>query len=428
MTTAMTTGHRSAVTDRARTATGGASVGLAWSAAGLVTWTFAGYPLLAWAQAALRPRPVAADDAYAPTVSVVIPAFNEARVIGDKVTSVVAADHAGGRPEVIVVDDGSTDGTADLVTRAGHPGVRVLRQPQRSGKAAAVNRGVVAASGEIIVLSDASALFDPAALRRAVPLFADPQIGVVVGSVRLLDDHTGVARPAGLYWRLQQRLAQWESRTGSTVGVNGNFFAFRRSTFEPLAPDIINDEFTMAMRQAAAGRRVVVGEGVATIDRASASMTAEYGRRARITAGRLQWVTSAEGRRHPLLFRLASHKLSRAAVPPAFALLLAATVVRAVQAGDAGRAPRPSDLLALRGTGAWTWVAAQLALWGAGATGVALERRAGRVPGPLRVPAFLASTTVAGLAGLGRHLTRRQSVLWVTASQHAGHGPPETES
>lgn len=411
---------RPAATDIVRAAAGGTAVGLAWSAAGLVTWTFAGYPLFAWATATVRPRPVAIDRAHTPTVSVVIPAFNEAGVIVDKVASVLAADYPAGRCEVLVVDDGSSDGTAELVAQSGYRDVRVLRQPQRTGKAAAVNRGVAAASGDIIVLSDASALFDEAALRRAVPLFADPQIGVVVGSIRVLDEQSGVARPAGLYWRLQQRLAQWESRTGSTVGVNGNFFAFRRETFAPLAPDIINDEFTMAMRHAAAGRRVVAGEGVATFDRASASMTAEYGRRARITAGRLQWATSAEGRRHPLLFRLASHKLSRAAVPPAFVVLLAATVGRALLAGRPDRDARPSDLIALRGTGAWAWVGAQVLFWGAGAAGIAIERRTGgRVPGALRIPAFLASTTVAGLAGLSRHLTRRQSVLWTTASPHA---------
>lgn len=404
------------MTDIARTAAGAVPVGLAWSAAGLVAWTFAGYPLLTWAHAAVRPRAVAADPSHAPTISVVIPAFNESEVIVDKVASVVGADYPAGLREVIVVDDGSSDDTADLVTRAGYRGVRVLRQPERAGKAAAVNRGVAAASGAIVVLSDASALFDQAALRRTVPLFADPQIGVVVGSIEVLDEHTGVARPAGLYWRLQQRLAQWESRTGSTVGVNGNFFAFRRETFVPLAPDTINDEFTMAMRQAAAGRRIVTGEGITTFDRASVSMAAEYGRRARITAGRLQWATSAEGRRHPLLFRLASHKLSRAAVPPAFVVLLGATLARALQADRREDGSGPWDLLALRGAGAWAWVVAQLVFWFAGAAGIALERRDRRVPGALRVPAFLASTTVAGLAGVGRHVTGRQTVLWATAT------------
>jgi hypothetical protein len=159
-------------------------------------------------------------------------------------------------------------------------------------------------------------------------------------------------------------------------------------------------------------------------------MAAEYGRRARITAGRLQWATSPEGRRHPLLFRLASHKLSRAAVPPAFVVLLGATMARALQAGRRDRGTGPSDLLALRGAGAWAWVVAQLVFWSAGAAGIALERRDRRVPGALRVPSFLASTTMAGLAGVGRHLTGRQTVLWATASgrppgaRSPAHDPP----
>lgn len=408
-----------AATGIVRTATGGAAVGLAWAAAGLVGWTFAGYPLLAWAHASAAPRPVAADDDHTPTVSVVVPAHNEARVIIDKLASVRAADYPQDRVEIVVVDDGSTDGTADRIRRADLGDVRLVRQDPRRGKPAAVNRGVGVAAGEVVVLSDASAAFEPSALRNAARLFADPGVGVVVGAIRVVDEQTGVARPAGLYWRLQQQLSRWESATGSTVGVNGNFFAFRRDTFEPLPDGTINDEFTLAMRQAAAGLRVISGEGVATIDRASATMAAEYGRRARITAGRLQWAASTEVIGHPLRFRLLSHKLSRAAVPPAFAALLLASAVRVVQARGARRAPRLRDVIALRDAGAWPWVAAQAVLWVAGGAGLALERRGGRPPAALRVPAFLAGTTLAGLAGLQRHLTRRQSVLWATAGDHA---------
>lgn len=410
------------VSDLVRTIVGGACVGLAWSSAGLVGWAFAGYPALAGAQARLRPRPVRADDAWTPAVSVVVAAHNEAEVIIDKLTSVLAADYPPDRLETLVVDDGSTDGTADVVETAALPGVRLLRQHQRGGKPIAVNRGVAEATGEIVVISDASALFDVGALRNAVRLFADDEVGVVTGAIRVIDEATGVARPAGLYWRLQQQLARWESQTGSTVGVNGNFFAFRRDTFVPLAPDTINDEFTIAMRQAADGRRVVVGDGVTTYDRAAGSMSAEYARRARITAGRFQWAASAAGGRHPLLFRLASHKLSRIAVPPAFVVLLLASAARAAAARPAGRTGI-ADLALLRGAGAWAWLGAQVLFWSAGAAGVARERAGGRVPTVLRMPAYLTSTTVAGLTGLQRHVMRRQTVLWTTRSEHSAPAP-----
>lgn len=410
------------MSDLVRAVAGGACVGLAWTSAGLVGWAFAGYPALAGAQANLRPRPVRADDAWTPTVSVVVAAHNEAQVIADKLTSVLAADYPPDRLEVLVVDDGSTDGTADLVETAAFPGVRLLRQPERGGKPAAVNRGVTEATGEIVVISDASALFDVGALRNAMRLFADDEVGVVTGAIQVIDEATGVARPAGLYWRLQQRLARWESRSGSTVGVNGNFFAFRRDTFVPLTPDTINDEFTIAMQQAADGRRVVVGDGVVTYDRAAGSMSAEYARRARITAGRFQWAASAAGRRHPLLFRLTSHKLSRVAAPPAFVVLLLASAARAAAARPTGRAGI-ADLVLLRGRGAWTWLGTQVLFWGAGAVGVARERTGGPVPTVLRVPAYLTSATVAGLAGLQRHLTRRQTVLWTTRSEHSAPVP-----
>jgi biofilm PGA synthesis N-glycosyltransferase PgaC len=410
------------VSDPVRAVVGGTCVALAWSSAGLVGWAFVGYPAFAAAQARMRPRSVRADQGWTPTVSVVVAAHNEAEVIIDKLASVLAADYPPDRLEVLVVDDGSTDGTGDLVETADLPGVRLLRQPARAGKPSALNRGITEATGELVVISDASALFDVAALRNAVRLFADDEVGVVTGAIQVVDEETGVARPAGLYWRLQQQLARWESTSGSTVGVNGNFFAFRRRTFTPLPPDTINDEFTIAMAQAGDGRRVLVGDGVITLDRAAGSMSAEYARRARITAGRFQWAASATGRRHPLLFRLASHKLSRIAVPPAFVVLLASSLAGVAARRPAGRS-RLADVALLRGAGAWTWVGAQALFWGAGAAGVALERAGARVPGVLRVPAYLASTTVAGLAGLQRHLTRRQSVLWTTRAEHSSTTP-----
>jgi peptidoglycan/xylan/chitin deacetylase (PgdA/CDA1 family)/GT2 family glycosyltransferase len=126
-------------------------------------------------------------------VSVVVPAYNEAANIGATVRSLVAGDYPG--VEVIVVDDGSTDGTADIVEALGLPGVFVLRQAN-AGKPAALNNGIGYARGDLVVLVDGDTVFAPDAVGRLVQPFADPSVGAVAGN-------TKVANRRGLLGRWQ---------------------------------------------------------------------------------------------------------------------------------------------------------------------------------------------------------------------------------
>ena len=116
-------------------------------------------------------------------VSVVVPAYNESAGIEATVRSLVASDHP---IEIIVVDDGSTDGTADIVEALGLPGVRVIRQ-RNAGKPAALNRGIAAASYEIVVMMDGDTVFEPDAVRHLVQPFSDPRIGAVSGNAKVVN-------------------------------------------------------------------------------------------------------------------------------------------------------------------------------------------------------------------------------------------------
>ena len=122
--------------------------------------------------------------AFTPDVSVVIPAFNEERVIVASVHRVLASDYPG--LEVIVADDGSKDRTSALVREAfaGDPRVRLLTLVN-GGKAAALNRALLAASGEIVIALDADTQFEPGTIGRLACWFADPRIGAVAGDARV---------------------------------------------------------------------------------------------------------------------------------------------------------------------------------------------------------------------------------------------------
>src|SRR5690606_33174054 len=121
-----------------------------------------------------RRRPRAATHVTEP-VSVVVPAYNESECIADTVRSVAASDHP---VEVIVVDDGSTDGTADVVERLGLPSVTVVRKPN-GGKPSALNTGIARARHDLIVMMDGDTVFEPDTVGRLVQQFGAPGVGAV---------------------------------------------------------------------------------------------------------------------------------------------------------------------------------------------------------------------------------------------------------
>ncbi|WP_443035375.1 bifunctional polysaccharide deacetylase/glycosyltransferase family 2 protein [Streptomyces sp. BE230] len=114
-------------------------------------------------------------------VSVLVPAYNESKCIANTVRSLMASDYP---LEVIVIDDGSTDGTADLVDRMRLPGVRVVRQ-RNAGKPAALNNGIAHARHDIIVMMDGDTVFEPSTVRELVQPFADPRVGAVAGNAKV---------------------------------------------------------------------------------------------------------------------------------------------------------------------------------------------------------------------------------------------------
>jgi cellulose synthase/poly-beta-1,6-N-acetylglucosamine synthase-like glycosyltransferase len=152
----------------------------------LVAYVYAGYPLLlrflVWRRGR---RPIGKAD-ITPTVSLLISAYNEAAVIEKKVENALSLDYPRDRLEIVVISDGSTDGTDDIVRRFADRGVRLIRQEPRAGKTAGLNLVVPQLTGEIVVFSDANAIYDAAALRKLARNFADPHVGCVAGEARYL--------------------------------------------------------------------------------------------------------------------------------------------------------------------------------------------------------------------------------------------------
>jgi cellulose synthase/poly-beta-1,6-N-acetylglucosamine synthase-like glycosyltransferase len=323
------------------------------ASAAFLLYVAVGYPLLLEVLARLRARPVhkrpVPDDA-APAVSVLLPVRNGDAWLEGKLTSLLALDYPKERIQVIVISDGSTDGTDSIATAyAGH-GIRLVRIPQ-GGKAAALNAGLELATGDILFLTDVRQPLDREALRRLVECFADSEVGAASGELVLLEGDTQREASVGLYWRYEKWIRKNLSALDSVPGATGAIYAMRRSLARPMPADTLLDDVYLPLaaffqRQPGKSRgyRIVFEEKARAYDK-TAALEDEFRRKVRTLAGVYQIVgyyPALLGPRNRMWLHFVSHKLGRLLMPFAFVSLAVSSVFlppgwrEAAWAGQAG--------------------------------------------------------------------------------------------
>jgi cellulose synthase/poly-beta-1,6-N-acetylglucosamine synthase-like glycosyltransferase len=225
-----------------------------WIAVLAVLYPYLGYPLILKALAIIRPQRPTPASGELPSVSMIIPVYNESARIARKVANTSALRYPPGRLQVLFVSDGSTDATVELI-RAARPEVTVIELSGRGGKAAALNAGLARSTNDILVFSDASIQLRPEALERLVGPFADPAVGCVSG-----EDQIAEAGGEGLYGRYELALRRLESAVHSIVGASGSFYAQRRVLCEPFVEGLAPD-FLSVLRTVQQGYRAVSEPG-----------------------------------------------------------------------------------------------------------------------------------------------------------------------
>ena len=303
-----------------------------WACVACIAYPYAIYPLVLAAVARLRGRPVRAASGVRPSVSIILVARNEAATIGRRVREFAGLIAASGlRGEVIVVSDGSTDGTAQAARAAGVGMARVLELPTNVGKAAALSAGCAEASNDVLVLADARQTWAPDALDRLLENFADPTVGGAGGDL-VVEEAPGVMAGVGLYWRFEKWLRRAESRLHSSVGLTGAICSVRRELFRPIPPGTILDDVYWPLRVVMQGYRVVHDDRAQAFDRLPDRARDEFRRKVRTLSGNFQLVVRLPSLllpwRNPIWWQFVSHKLARLLVPWALlgALGLSATL------------------------------------------------------------------------------------------------------
>ncbi len=374
-----------------------------WAFVAAIVYVYAGYPLLLALAVSRRPRSSVADalPGASPRVTLLISAFNEADCIAGKLDNTLALDYPRDFLEIIVISDASDDGTDEIVRGFASHGIRLLRMPERGGKTLGLNAGVAAARGEIIVFSDANALYRRDAIKRLTAPFAAAEVGAVIGESTYVEPDSESGRSESLYWRYETWIKALESRGGSVVGGDGAIYAVRRNLYEPMWAGALSD-FVNPLQVVRAGYRCVYEPLALSYEEAAADYRREYRRKVRIVnrAWRALWAMREmlnPFRYGTFAVKLWSHKVFRWWVPAAPLVVL------------------PANLWLLdRHPIYWVTLALQLAFY-ALALGGYLVRSWDRQPVFLRIPFYFCLVNVAAGVGLLQAMGGKSYTTWTTS-------------
>ena len=230
------------------------------------------------------------------SVTFVISAFNEVSVIAEKIENTIALNYPKELLQIVVISDESDDGTDEIVAR--YKEVDLIRQTPRGGKSAGINSSIGQFTGEILLFSDANAIYHPDAVTNLVRHFADSKVGYVAGRQLYQVGGGEASESENTYWDFELKLKSWESRLSSVVGGDGAIMAMRRSLFSPLKYDDIND-FVLPLRMVVAGYLGRFEPQAICYEEVAPSFVGEFRRKIRIVNRSLRAVSRVPGALNP---------------------------------------------------------------------------------------------------------------------------------
>jgi cellulose synthase/poly-beta-1,6-N-acetylglucosamine synthase-like glycosyltransferase len=312
-----------------------------WICIFIILYTYIGYTLLLFISAGIyrlfAGRKPQGGNHYEPDVCIMIPAYNEADCVAEKVRNTYELDYPKGKLKIIWVTDGSTDNTVNLLSQ--YKGITIVNNKERKGKAQAINHGIKETDAPVVVFTDANTHISHAAIKEMVKLFADEKTGCVTGEKRIsmAGKQRAVGAGEGLYWQYESLIKRLESKTGSVMGAVGELFAIRRELFDELSHDTLLDDFTISLQIACKGYHIKYSPLAWSTETSSASIHEEIKRKIRIAVGGLQSLSRMVRLLNPLRYgiltwKYISHKALRwTVVPFAFPLAFLTNLIMVVE-------------------------------------------------------------------------------------------------
>ena len=370
-----------------------------WAAAFLLFYVYAGYPLLL-AVIALFVRRKRPEPGYSPSISVLIAAYNEEAAIERKIRQTLALEYPGDKIEVLVLSDCSTDRTDEIVKAFPDTRVRLVRMAERRGKTHAQNEGIRQARGEVVIFSDATAVYHPKALAYLACNYQDAKVGAASGRYQYFDPQG--SSPTGLgsvaFWNYENLIKTLQSRIYTITGCCGCIYSVRKAAYTELADDIISD-LVQPLQAIRKGYRVVFEDRALAYEETTQSTAEEFSMRVRVVTRAMRGLGSVAGLLKPWkffwpAFQLWSHKVLRWMVPLFLMTMLAANLFLL-------------DSLLYRVT-----LAAQLVFYAAAIINMLAPVHRGWKP--LGIPLFFCTLNAAALVSMVEICRGRKYVTWQT--------------
>lgn len=383
---------------------------LFWICFAVVVYTFFGYGIIVFILVKIKnvfnKKTISYNPGFLPTVTLIVPSYNEADFILQKVENSKNLDYPQDKLKIIFVTDGSDDGTYEKIKDI--EGITVMHKPERGGKSGAMNRAMQEVTSEIVVFCDANTTLNEESLREIVKHYQDPKIGAIACEKRIIQGNKENASAAGegLYWKYESFLKKYDSDLYTTAGAAGELMSCRTALYQHLAPDTLLDDFMLTMKIAEKGYRIVYEPKAYAMETASLSVKEELKRKVRICAGGWQSIMRL-GRllnpfyNFPLFFIYVSRKVLRWSLTPLCLFLLLPLNI----------------ILALQGNVFYTVILVmQLAFYSAAMLGWYFENRKIKFKA-FFVPYYFFIMNYSVFAGFIRFIRRRQTVRWERAKR-----------
>lgn len=288
-----------------------------WLSSLAIIYIYIGYPILL-RLLPKRTKVAAPTPGITPKITVVIPAFNESKVIESTINNKLQQNYPGDLLQIIVISDESEDGTDDIVKRIAEKDSRVtlIRQAPRQGKTSGLNLAVPLAQGEIIVFSDANSHYHPDALQHLMNCFQDESVGYVTGKMVYVNDEGSVIGDGcSAYMKYENHMRALETEVSSVVGVDGGIDAIRKELYQPMNADQLPD-FVLPLKVITQGKRIAYCEQALLNEESLSSSQSEFRMRVRVSLRAYWAMLDMKHLFNPFKYglfslQLTSHKLLR---------------------------------------------------------------------------------------------------------------------
>lgn len=244
-----------------------------------------------------------------PKITMIVAAYNEQRVIEEKIRNSKALNYPQSKLEIIIVSDGSSDQTPQIVDSYKNDGIIGLHRPERQGKTAALNRAVKFATGEILVFSDANSYFVPNALNELIAHFHSEKVGGVCGRKAIVKnfDERLASMGDNSYWNVESKLKHWQSLLGGITNADGEIFALRKELYPEIDSALINDDQIITFEVVKKGKTILYAPNAITCEEASITLQDDFNVKRRMICGAFQAIGTSPWVINPFYSKFSFH-------------------------------------------------------------------------------------------------------------------------